>query len=123
MKTLTAVSAALLLCNCAPKHLYVAHETVFGLNAKVNQGRQQGQLLLGYDRDFVTVIPTNVAVPGKPSETDAMALVHCTRVEVEGIHLSGYSDFTATGDAAEIIGTDPDRIAAATSCKPLGKGE
>ena len=120
-----ALKAALLLGllpGCSPNSLYVAHETVLGVNAKVNQGRAQGQLLVGYDRDFATVIPTNVKVPGT-SKTDAMSLVHCSLVKVESIYLDEYSDFTATGDAAANIAADPSKMAAATSCRPLAKQE
>lgn len=132
MRIFSAGMAALFLCNCAPKNLYVAHETVLGLNAKVNQARQQGQLLFGYDRDFVTVIPTQVKVLRESSEkssekseenqsfeTDAMALVHCTRLMTDGIYLGEYTDFTATGVAADLVAQAPERVRAATSCDQL----
>jgi len=89
-----------LLPACEARNLYVAHQTILGVNAAVDQGRQQGQLVIGYDRDFATVIPTSVPVPDKPGETDAMALLNCTLVEVDGIYLNRYSDITVTGDAA-----------------------
>ncbi|MGZ2256319.1 hypothetical protein [Roseobacter sp. A03A-229] len=121
MKTVPAALAALFLCNCTPQNLYVAHESVVGLNAKVNQARQQGQLLFGYDRDFVTIIPTNVPVEDNEQETEAMALVHCTRLVADGIYLAEYRDFTATGKAADQIANDPARIRSATSCDQLAK--
>lgn len=89
------------LTGCAPDNLYVAHETVLGINASVNQGRQQGQLVVGYDRDFATVIPTTVPDPSQGGKRDAMALVNCTFIEIDGIWLNGYSDVMATGEAAK----------------------
>lgn len=124
MRILPAAFATLCLSSCTAQNLYVAHDTVLGLNAKVNQASQQGQLLFGYDRDFVTIIPTEVPVKDATgmvieNETEAMALVHCTRLVADGIYLGEYRDFTATGDAAELVAKDPSKIRAATSCDQL----
>lgn len=112
-------SATSLLQNCAPTNLYVAHDTILGVNAKVNQGRQQGQLAIGYDRDFATVIPRSVEPTDGTSGLDAMSLVHCSNVRVDGIYLGEYSDFTATGTAASNIAANKFKIEAATSCASL----
>ncbi|WP_299212026.1 hypothetical protein [uncultured Tateyamaria sp.] len=120
MRFFTTGLLALTLCNCAPKNLYVGHDTILGLNAKINQGRQDGQLLFGYDRDFTTIIPTQVRID--ENETEAMSLVHCTELQVNGIYLDSYADFTATGTAARNIAQDPDLVKAAASCDPLNKG-
>lgn len=88
------------LAGCTPRNLYVAHDTVLGVNASVNQARQKGQLVIGYDRDFATIIPTTVKIPGTENETDAMSLVNCTDLEIDGIFLNKYVDVIATGDAA-----------------------
>lgn len=93
--------SVLLLPACEPRNLYVAHDTVVGVNAKVSQDRQQGQLVVGYDRDFVTVIPKSVDDPSGINKKDAMALLSCTELEVDGIFLSKYTDITASGDAAK----------------------
>ncbi len=90
--------ALLALPACEPNNLYVAHDTVVGLNARVNEGRQQGQLVFGFDRDFATVIPKSVELDN--GDADVMALLNCTHLEVDGIYLDRYSDLTATGDAA-----------------------
>ena len=107
------------LSNCAPHGLSIAHDTVLGINAKVNNTGTQGQLVVGYDRKFGTVIPTDVEDPTRPGETNAMALVNCTRLVVDGIYLDEYSDFTATGLAAETIAANPGSVRAATSCDQL----
>jgi hypothetical protein len=105
---MTLKPGACLLClaflpGCEARNLYVAHDTVLGINAKVNQGRQTGQLVVGYDRDFATVIPTSVPVRTEngvdTGQRDAMSLVHCAEIRIDGINLGSYSDFTATGDA------------------------
>lgn len=95
------VLLALFLPACEPRNLYVAHDTVVGVNAKVSQDRQQGQLVIGYDRDFVTVIPKSVDDPSGQNKKDAMALLSCTELEVDGIFLSKYVDITASGEAAK----------------------
>ncbi|MCB1342876.1 MAG: hypothetical protein KDK24_17770 [Pseudooceanicola sp.] len=84
---------------CDARNLYIAHQTVLGINASVDQGRQQGQLVIGYDRDFATVIPKTVDA-GPNGEKNVMALFNCTALEIDGIHLNRYSDVTVTGDVA-----------------------
>lgn len=83
-------------------NLYVAHNTVVGVNANVSPDRQQGQLLVGYDRDFITIIPKSVDADGlAPGEQDVMSLLNCTELEVDGIFLSRYVDVMASGEAAK----------------------
>ncbi len=93
---------AFCLIGCSPDNLFVAHETVVGVNAKVSADRQQGQLVVGYDRDFVTIVPTTVDEDNGGRE--AMALLSCTELAVEGIYLAQYTDITATGKAAARLG-------------------
>lgn len=90
------------LSGCATNNLYVAHDTVIGLNAKLSDTRQQGSLVIGYDRDYVTIIPKSVTIPdGKGGvKKDAMASLGCNRVQVQGAQLVEYRDFVITGDAA-----------------------
>ncbi|WP_145976987.1 hypothetical protein [Leisingera aquaemixtae] len=94
--------AAIGLTGCSPDNLFVAHETVVGVNAKVSADRQQGQLVVGYDRDFVTIVPTTVE--GDNGGREAMALLSCTELAVQGIYLAQYTDITATGAAAARLG-------------------
>ena len=89
-------------CACEANNLYVAHDTVLGVNAQVNPSRQQGRLVIGYDRDFATIIPQAVAIkdPSRAGEEDVMALLGCTELEVDGLFLTKYSDSLASGGAA-----------------------
>jgi hypothetical protein len=89
---------AISLAACEANNLYVAHETVVGLNAQVSQDRQQGRLVLGYDRDFITLVPKSV---GDDANKDVMALLSCTELEVSGIFLTRYVDVVASGEAAK----------------------
>ncbi|HBT02529.1 MAG TPA: hypothetical protein DEB47_22380 [Citreicella sp.] len=113
LTVLLAVSAG-----CGSPNLYVAHDTVVGLNAKVSADRQQGQLLLGYDRDFATVVPTGVE--GTDGSRDAMALLSCSELEVEGIHLTQYTDVTASGEAARTFATSLNSGENVFDCNPVG---
>lgn len=94
------------LSGCEPSNLYVAHDTVVGVNAQVSADRQQGRLVIGYDRDFVVLIPKSVDVPpdsdkpGDLGKQDEMSLLNCTELEVDGIFLTKYADSLASGDAA-----------------------
>jgi hypothetical protein len=98
-----------------PTQLYIAHNTVVGLDAAVDTNRQAGRLLFGYDRQFIALAPK--AVPHKkdleepdpvcdePVSADAacreaMAALSCSEVEVRGIFLTRFKDNLATGTAA-----------------------
>lgn len=89
---------ALLVSACQPTNLYVAHDTVVGVNAAVNTERTNGHLLIGYDRNFVTVIPKSV--PTADGGKEAMSALACSDIEVEGIFLSKFVESLATGQAA-----------------------
>ncbi|MBN9560088.1 MAG: hypothetical protein J0H14_05080 [Alphaproteobacteria bacterium] len=116
---LTAHSAlialvAFVLIGCQPRAVYVASDTVVGLNANVNTARNSGSLQFGYDRHFATVIPRAVDLaqgasdiglqaPGQGREV--MAVLGCSEVEVKGIFLSKFVENLATGRAARNYAT------------------
>jgi hypothetical protein len=103
------------LAACEPKQLYIAHNTVIGVDAAVNADRTAGQLMIGYDRQFVALVPKSVPEQGAGSESrEAMAALVCSKLEVDGIFLTEYSERLATGDAAveasNTIAKDPKRM-------------
>ncbi|WP_299628868.1 hypothetical protein [uncultured Tateyamaria sp.] len=104
---------------CAPQNLYVAHDTVVGVNAKVSADRQQGQLVVGYDRDFVTIVPTSVEAAN--GDRDAMALISCTDLEVQSIYLSKYTDITISGAAATAFGEQLNSGSDVFDCNAIGQ--
>ncbi|MBY6005024.1 hypothetical protein KUV62_13970 [Salipiger bermudensis] len=109
---------AIFALGCSPHNLYVAHDTVVGVNARVSADRQQGQLLVGYDRDFVTIIPVTVQEP--TGDRDAMALLSCTELVVDGVYLSQYTDITASGKAAQTFAKALQNGDNVFNCDPLG---
>ncbi len=102
VKPLGLILAALTLAACDANQLYIAHDTVLGLNANVNSARTSGKLVFGYDRQFGTLIPKSVSVEedqnGKGRE--AMAVLACSDVGVDGIFLTRFVEHLATGQAA-----------------------
>jgi hypothetical protein len=106
------VAIALAACS-GPTQLYVAHNTVVGLDAAVDTNRQAGRLIIGYDRQFVALAPRSVPHVRDPENPDpvcdrpgedcreAMAVLSCNEVEVEGIFLTRFKDRLATGTAAK----------------------
>lgn len=99
---LLGLMASVTLAACGqPTQLYVAHNTVIGLDAAVDTNRQSGRLIFGYDRQFITLAPKAV-----PCEEDgancreAMAALSCNEVVVEGVFLTRFKDRLATGKAA-----------------------
>lgn len=92
-----AAGAALTLSACEPVNLYVAHSTVVGLNAAGNVDRSSGHLIIGYDRHFGAIVPKSVPVAeGK----EAMSVLSCSDLKVDGIFLAGFTEYLATGRAA-----------------------
>ncbi|WP_139792877.1 hypothetical protein [Pseudophaeobacter leonis] len=98
---------ALLGCD---QNLYVAHDTVLGINARLNKDRAAGKLVIGYDREFITIVPKGSRtepVTGEEDQTstsnasrDVMSSLGCNYLEAEGPTLKRYSDMVITGEAA-----------------------
>lgn len=98
MKRILLALGVCSLSNCGDQ-LYVAHDTVVGINAAVSANRQQGQVVIGFDRDFAALVP--VKEPDTSDGTrEAMAVFGCTRMETKSIFLTRYSDVISTGEAA-----------------------
>ena len=45
------------------RQLYIAHNTVVGVDAVVDTNRQVGRIVVGYDRQFVALAPKSVPIP------------------------------------------------------------
>lgn len=88
---------ALVLAGCASRNLYLAHHTVIGVNGALNTEKQSGHVIVGYDREFSAVVPKSV------DDTDGrevMATIVCSKVVVDGLFLTQFSESVATGNAA-----------------------
>ena len=99
-----SICTVILVSGCG-ENLYVAHDTVVGVNAAVSADRAQGQFVFGFDRDFTAVVPvkekgSSDATGGVSENREAMAVFGCSRVETQNIFLTRYSDVIATGSAA-----------------------
>ncbi|MGH6892156.1 MAG: hypothetical protein ACREEP_07850, partial [Dongiaceae bacterium] len=86
------------LGGCEPTNLYVAHSTVLGVNGAMNADQSSGHLIVGYDRKFAAIVPKSV-----PTEDgkEAMSVLSCSDVKVDGIFLAGFTEYLATGKAAQ----------------------
>jgi hypothetical protein len=100
--------AGLGLTACGTANLYIAHDTVVGLNAVVDSQRTSGRLSIGYDRNFGTYVPAAVPAQDGSGGKEAMSVVSCSELKVKGIWLSNFTEYLGTGEAAE-------RFAAAVS--------
>lgn len=92
---------AALTAGCAAENLFVAHRTVIGVNAAVNTDQTNGRLIVGYKRSFVTIAPKSVTAEDGTKE--AMSVLSCSELEVDGIRLSKFVEQLATGKAAKIL--------------------
>ena len=92
-----AAGVALTLSACEPVNLYVAHSTVVGLNAAGSLDRSSGHLIVGYDRHFGAIVPKSVPVE---EGEEAMSVLSCSDLKVDGIFLAGFTEYLATGRAA-----------------------
>ena len=120
VKLLGLILAALTLAACDATQLYIAHDTVLGLNANVNTARTSGKLVFGYDRQFGTLIPKSVDADDNQNGNDdgkgreAMAVLSCSEVGVDGIFLTRFVEHLATGQAAKnfakALADDPEAV-------------
>jgi hypothetical protein len=121
--------AGLAVTGCQPGQLYVASDTVLGLNANVNTARDSGRFQFGYDRYFATVIPRSADVANGINDTgltggeqgrEVMAIIGCSDVEVSGIFLSKFVESLATGRAArgyaKQLADNPPNAASSFAC-------
>ena len=97
---LFALATTLVITGCDNvwQTAYIASNTVVGVNAAVSGSRQTGALIIGYDRDFATVIPTYVN--NATGRREVMRVRGCSGMKTEGINLVRYADVIATGQYA-----------------------
>lgn len=117
----------LLLALGACQNLYIASDTNAGIQASLNTARTAGKLSVGWERDFVVLIPRSVDVvkatgqmeddeEAKPAasqsgvgdeagdeaggEFEAMSVASCTDFDTDGIYITRFEQKLATGYAA-----------------------
>ena len=100
-RTALAVALSGLLGGCEVNQLHLAYQTNVGINAAVKPDMSEGSLMIGYKRDFLTLVPKSVPVGGNPPQRDVMASLVCSEVVVDGIWLNKYVEYVATGAAAQ----------------------
>jgi hypothetical protein len=105
-----AVALSAALTACQPTNLYVGSNTVVGVNGSMNTEQTAGHLIVGYDRRFAAIVPKSVPT-GEADGKEAMAVLSCSELRVEGIFLTGFTEYLATGKAAtrfaaNVAGTD-----------------
>lgn len=100
--------------SCDATQLYIVHHTIVGLDAAVNSQQTSGHIVIGYDRNFAAFAPSSVPLgAGKeggekpiktaensPKARDAMAVLSCSYLEIDGIYLTEFTEHLATGSAA-----------------------
>ena len=100
LSTGAAVALSVALTACEPTNLYVGSNTVVGVNGSMNTQQTAGHLIVGYDRRFAAIVPKSVPMEGSEGE-EAMAVLSCSELRVEGIFLTGFTEYLATGQAAK----------------------
>ena len=103
---LALLTLAPLLAACDATNLYLGHRTVVGVNAAVNQDQTTGHVIIGYDRKFGAIVPVsapplaNGRIAPNPDAREAMSVLSCSELEIDGIFLTGFKEYLATGAAA-----------------------
>ncbi|TMJ26723.1 MAG: hypothetical protein E6G95_12915 [Alphaproteobacteria bacterium] len=91
-----------MLGGCDANQLYMGSRTVVGVNAAIDSTQTKGWVVVGYDRNFVAIIPRSVDGTGTDTgKQDVMAALACSRLEVKGITIKHYKESIATGRAAQ----------------------
>ncbi|HET6160389.1 MAG TPA: hypothetical protein VFE34_18740 [Dongiaceae bacterium] len=96
------------LTGCQPTNLYVGSNTIVGLNGAMNADQTAGHLIVGYDRRFAAIVPKSAPVLKDDGSIDqsnlnaheAMGVLSCSELKVQGIFVTGFTEYLATGDAA-----------------------
>jgi hypothetical protein len=98
------------LTACDPTNLYVASNTVIGVNGAMNLDQTAGHLIVGYDRRFAAIVPKSAPIldpktgeldpTADPKAHEAMSVLSCSQMEVDTIFLTGFTEYLATGEAA-----------------------
>ena len=99
MSRLTIIMMLFALAGCEATNLHVVHHTVVGVNAAVSSDQTAGHVIVGYDRNFNTIIPKSVK-DSHGNGNEAMSALSCSEVEVDGIFLTKFQESLATGTAA-----------------------
>jgi hypothetical protein len=94
-------ACAFLLMGCEATQLYLAYRTNVGINASVNPEMTEGSLIIGYRRNFATIVPKSVPIATDPAGRDAMSALVCSDLVVTGIWLNSYVEYLATGAASQ----------------------
>jgi hypothetical protein len=106
LKKKAKIIAVLLLAGligCSSSALYVANDTVIGINAAVNTQRTAGHIVVGYDRNFATLVPISVDDSGTSvaaGRREAMSVISCSKLEIGNIFLKQFTENLLTGKAA-----------------------
>lgn len=95
-----AVALSVALTACEPTNLYVGSNTIVGVNGSMNTQQTAGHLIVGYDRRFAAIVPKSVPT-GEGDGKEAMSVLSCSELRVEGIFLTGFTEYLATGEAAK----------------------
>lgn len=120
--TRVAGALALLLGLGACQNLYIASDTSAGIQASLNTARTAGKMSIGWERDFIVMIPRSVKVnsdeDGKADdknrknksssaqknhlnkEMETMSVASCTDFDTEGVYITKFEQRLATGEAA-----------------------
>lgn len=123
--TRVAGALALLLGLGACQNLYIASDTSAGIQASLNTARTAGKMSIGWERDFIVMIPRSVKVnsdeDGKANdknqknksssaqknhpnqEMEAMSVASCTDFDTEGVYITKFEQRLATGEAARSL--------------------
>ena len=94
-------ACASLLMGCEATQLYLAYRTNVGINASVNPEMTEGSLIIGYRRNFATIVPKSVPIGADPAGRDAMSALVCSDLVVTGIWLTSCVEYLATGAASQ----------------------
>src|SRR5262249_15086049 len=96
-------ACAFLFVGCDATQLYLAYRTNVGINASVNPQMTEGSLIIGYRRNFATVVPKSVPIRDDATGRDAMSALVCSDLTVTGIWLSSYVEYLASGKASTMF--------------------
>ena len=101
-----------LICSCAnPSHLVFVQSTVLGVDVAVSPETKNAKVVVGYDRQTDTIIPTSkIETAANQRENEALSVIGATKIDLVWFGHQKISENFATGIAAEHVAADPKAI-------------
>ena len=105
---ITCFAAGFLGACAQTGHLAYYYKTVVGFNASASNQPPSGQIMLGYDRRMIALVPKTQPDSNKP-DYEAMSVISCVNARTRQVFSIDFEERLATGEAANNYADNPEK--------------